>query len=949
MGIAGTKPIEPPPRAARGCPVLILVFLTLSAQAFAAGTLQQQIDAAVAAFTEGDYPGAYWRFEAIETDYGGQDEYTAPDTQRALLPVKGYAALFAGRPTDALVAFNRFVRDFDPRGERLAFALYHQAFAAEKAGATSMARRAFRRFRDRFPETDEARLAWLQEAELSERLGETARAAELLDAIHASGAPRALRMQARLRALQIAAENGDPERARRLLLETDWRVDSMPELAALTFAALDVGDLLLRENAHREAVRAYRLALPRDRLLEEQQARLARVRDRLESGLTFASDIWKNHWRQTAARVEAQLARLREMDDYTPGLFLRHGQAYLLGERFREARILFREVAEDDAFDASARAEAHYRWIVALERMDRFDRARDIARRFLDRHPKHDLVNSTLYLIALTYQSEGAYGQAIAVLDRLLDEFPADRAAPRWLLTRGRNRAALENYDAARDDFAAIGERFPESPLAPRARLRLALTHFQQRDYDTAREKLETLEADQQGKPLYPEIQYRIAKTRYAMKAYAAAIERAEGLIDEFPAHHRVPAARALRGDALMGLGELERAANAFRRVPPGEPSLFDYATFQTAKIFRALERYGLLREHLREYVEREDAAERPRVSEALYWIGWSHQTEGDAEKAYPVYEDALERFGDAPKARAVPSILSAYAQLRERAAAWSGASDPFDAWLRQARDEALRQERLTYYARLTLFAARRNGGRGDTDFQNRLLAIHRFVPIGEQGPETLGAVGLALAEQSFPRAADAYFERLLAEFGHRPERARAFHGKALLAVRDDRIGEARRWLRRFLEETPTHPLSADARLLAARTLLRQDRFKAAKQTLDEMLRLKNLRGRPHARALAELARLETRRGRPKRAIAYWQRVYTLYRAFPDLVAEAYGESARLFESIGRLETARATLKQMLADRRLADYPEFAEARAKLDELPEPEPDAAAENAAAPR
>ena len=83
-------------------------------------------------------------------------------------------------------------------------------------------------------------------------------------------------------------------------------------------------------------------------------------------------------------------------------------------------------------------------------------------------------------------------------------------------------------------------------------------------------------------------------------------------------------------------LGELALAAASFRQVPADEPRIYDYAVFQASKIYKALERYDQLRSHLQDYVDRPDANERPRVSEALYWIGWSLQQEDRSAEAFP-------------------------------------------------------------------------------------------------------------------------------------------------------------------------------------------------------------------------------------------------------------------------------------------------------------------------
>ncbi|MBC8190539.1 MAG: MotA/TolQ/ExbB proton channel family protein [Puniceicoccaceae bacterium] len=190
------------------------------------------------------------------------------------------------------------------------------------------------------------------------------------------------------------------------------------------------------------------------------------------------------------------------------------------------------------------------------------------------------------------------------------------------------------------------------------------------------------------------------------------------------------------------------------------------------------------------------------------------------------------------------------------------------------------------------------------------MLSIHRLVPIREQDPETLAEVGIVLVDRGY-ESADDYFEQILNQYPKRFERAAAYYGKAKLAAKNERLDEARRWLIRFLEETPTHSLAAEARLLAADILTRQGVYTAARKALDEILQIKEMRGRPHARALAGLARIETEQDHAKRAIPYWQRIYTLYRAYTELVVEAYWESAQLFEEIDDPIAARNTLAEL--------------------------------------
>lgn len=905
---------------------LALVIAIFPHDSFSASTLQEQLNQAVEAFTNGQYNEAYWAFESIVLDYGQEPEFLDTDFQRTILPIHAYSALMADRPTDALVHFNTLLTEHKISPDVSAFTLYNSAVAAAQTGALARAAQAYRSFRRSFAGSTEAHLALLQEADLLGAIGALEEANGLLDDFYESDAPLSLRMQGRLRALQLASDANHAPRVYHILLNTDWQVDDMPDIAVLSFAALDAGDRLLAEKQYDAAIRAYRLSFPRDILIEKQRERLLSVQRSVRRSAAFASSIWKTYSAQLIARLERQLERLESMVDYTAGLFLRSGQAYLLGTRYPEAAILFRTIAEDSAYEQAIRAQAHYRWILALSEAGKWQAARDTADRFIVLHPGHALANRARFLIASAYQGEGRLAEAIEILDALIDHFPDDRQAPRWYYTRGYLYSVLEQQETARTDFQTALERFPQSELATQLEMWVGLSFFFERNYETARRHLETLAEKSAKHPLYPEIKYRMAHVRYAMRDYGAALDTAETLITDYPDHYRYAETLALKGDIHMGLGALATAARAFKQVPPEDTPVYDYAIFQAAKIYRALQRHDLLQEHLAAYLTREDGNKRPRMSEALYWIAWSLQQEERIEEAFALYEDALERFGNDTKACAIGSILSEYADLYKI----RKAGESFETWLQENTESSLRAGELTWFARLTQFTAQRlRSSMDDQAADAALLSIHRLVPVNQQDADTLAAVGIILAERGYD-SADDYFECILNVFPKRFERAAAYYGKALLAKRSNHLEQSRRWLVRFLEETPTHPLAADARLLAAEVLTQQGLFEAATESLNEILQLKKMRGRPHARALAALARIEAELENPKRSIPYWQRIYTLYRAYPDLVAEAYWESARLFEQIDDPIAAHNTVVEMLRDERLKKFSQFALAEAKL-------------------
>jgi len=893
-------------------------------------TLQEQLDQAVAAFTEGDYAKTYWSFELMELDYGTEPEFLAVDFQARTLPIRAYAALMADRPTDALVHFDTLLSSHKPALSVQAFILYNSAIAFTQTDSLEAAANSYKAFQTRFPGSNEAGLARLQEADLRNQLGQTKAAMALLDEFYESKAPLTLRMQARLRALQIASESEQTDVTQEILFNTDWSVEDMPDIAVLSFSALDAADLLLQEGLFADSISAYRLVYPRDTLLKKQRERLIATQEALNRESTFASSIWKSHSKQLISRLNRQLNLLEQMEDYTPGLYLRMGQAYLLAARYREAAILFRTISLSENFQNDIRAEAHYRWVLALCEAQNWETSRQTADSFLVEHRGHSLAKNALFLISRSYQGEGDFSSAIEVLDRLIETYPSDPMAARWYYTRGYNYSVLEDQVAARENFASGLERFPKSNLAEQTELWLALTYFFERNYAESLQRLEALSAQTNNHPIQPEILFRIANCHYATRDYAQTLKVADQLIENYPDHHRVSEMLALKGDTYMGLGELIQAGAAFKKVPAEDAQIYDYSIFQANKIYKALERYDLMQSNLESYIALEDANERPRVSEALYWIGWALQQQDRTEEALPIFDQTLTRFGNDPKARAVESILSAYAKIYAQYQRTDAAVAGFEVWLQNETEKSLSELKLTWFARLTMFRADQQLASGSSAAADAIvLTIHPFVPIRQQDPPTLARVGILLANKGY-MIADEYFEYILDEYPKRSERAAAYYGKALLASQNNQLEIARRWLIRFLEETPTHPLAADVRLLTADVFTRQGLYQTATDVLNEILQLKEMRGRPHARALAGLARIENEQAQPKRAIAYWQRLYTLYRAYPDLIAEAYWESAQLFAQIDDPTAAYNTLKEFLKDERLQSFEAYTQASQAL-------------------
>lgn len=924
-----------------------------------------------AAFASGDYARAAAAFADVEKHYGAEREWREGTLPRRLLPLRGFAELRAGLTGDATESLARFLELFPDDLKQRGFVLYALAIALRQSGRPDEALARFEAYEEENPGTAQAALARFQRAEILFARDRSDEALELLRALAKAAPSETLRTQARLRALQKAVALQRDALAAELLFDSPWSVTTMPEIAVLAFAAMELGDRLMAAGRATEALRAYRLVLPKERLvaaqrerLQELQARFDEIAPTVQAG---AGSFWVDFYRARIAQLEAQLRGLEAAEDYNAPLRLRIGQAWLLAGRSHEAWLLFESLALDEDVPAALRQEAHYRWLLAAIELEAWNEALAIARGLVERYPEAEHLPETFHLIARAHLEQRRYAQAAAVLGDILVRFPSHEIAPRARFTRGWVRAMQEDFAGAREDFDAYLARHADGPLAVNAALWRALSFFFERRHAEALAALDALVPSAAGHPLLPEILYRRGMTLYAMRDYEAARAAMEDFTAQYAQHPRYPEALVLLGDILMGAGELDTARTVFARVSPDAPEASTYAVFQTGKILRATGDYDGMAAHFRAYAERTGTPAPSRISEALYWIGWAEEQRGDAAAALPLYLDVLERFGNDPAAGEIGTTLGALERLvsRIRRSATGGeppdaAPDPrvqpllartFDAWLADERAAARTQQRFTWYARLSVFKAERHAARKQPhQEETTLLEIAGVAPLESLDAVALARVGLALQAIGSSEAM-RYLHRLLDTFPNSFERAAAYYGLAAIAVEARDFPAALRWLERFENETPTHRLAPRAALLAGTALERAGRFDRAVARFEHLLRLKSARGRPHAEALLGLARCCVAQGEAAKAIAYCQRVYTVYRAYRDLMAEAYLQSAGLFAQRGDLQAAAATYREMLAAGDVGDAAQRETASRELEAIlarlpPPPEPAEQPEDAA---
>lgn len=900
------------------------------------GTFQELIESSAAAFKRGDYTDALNRFDHLEAHFGREEAFRQPNLQRALLPMHGYSAFLAGDSTTAIECFEAFLGDFPDAREMRSLVLFSLAQALESAADHIRAADRYEQFIRENPNRPETGIAVIRLSSLEHQDGRSDEALERLEQLYGSQAPYATRVDARMLALRIAMESENLEAAETILLGTRWPFDQMADNVSFAHIAMQIADGFLGEGKYLQAARSYAL-VPSKLRLEEIQRYLIREYQRSLQALSGSalgatgdqrSEILRQYRMDQLARLRAELEALQEAEDYTPGMLLRYGSSLLQAELYPEAEAVLADVAESPGIPPGVREEAHYRWIVTLQQMERWFDALAVARTFLEAFPNSSKVPLALFLVANSLQQVGEHGEAVEVLSDLMSRWPGHLHHHRWLFSRGFNRLFLEQYALARSDFESYRANHSGRGLDKNAQLWHALSYQFEKKYELALSGLDEFLA--QTPPdhyLFPEALYRRGSSLYSLRDYERSGAQLFDFLQRFPSDRNVHEARVLLGDAYMGAGRLEAAVAAFRQASPERIGLFSYAMFQIGKIYRALEEYELLSRHFTEFLATPQAEETGRVSEALYQVGWARMQLGAPHEAAPLFLQAVERFGNDPNAAEVEAILAAMHRLAKSGSTVdlsSSAADPgaasalasrdgFLAWLAREKEQARAEGRPTLLLRLELFDRLQAQPKSLSEEEQiaTFASLASEIPLDAFDAYALASVGGALLERH-PRQSRRLFEHLLEQHPQSLYRGDAWLGLGTLLAAEGSWDEAAGQLQHLIEEMPAHIRYPEAANLFAQALIQLQRLEEAEVVLEDLLRLRSARGRPHAQALLHLALAAELGGHPERAIGYLQRVYNMYRAYPDFVGEAYLRSAKLFESRGDLAAAYRSYREMI-------------------------------------
>ncbi len=729
----------------------------------------------------------------------------------------------------------------------------------------------------------------------------------------------------RLELVRITLAEKRLEEARHHLLDTNWNQTAMPELATLGFLALQVGEALL-DSQPSHALQALRLVAPRQTLIQEQRRRIAKLRQTIADRATLLSSqqsLWADFHRETMAAMQAQLQSLETSPDYAPTLNLRKALCFSRLERPLEAWILLESLSL--AADPELSPVAHLEWISAARQLKAWNASAVIARKYIELYPERNDADQALYWIAQAQIDSQSYLQAIETLQALAartSSLPLQSAAHYFV---GFCHAQQNRHAEAIPSFSKAASLQPASALAAQAQLWIGISQFSQGNFPEAQKTLQAILEQSTWAFLHPEAQFRRIACLYADGQAQAALAQILSWLDTYPGHPREAEAHMLHGDLLRDSGKFESAIVAYSKVGDADRQLQFFALNSSIELQLQLDRSDDTLRQLEAYRHQEI----PVAFAGPYYLlcATCLEASGKPEQAAGLLNAALAEFGDNPEAKGILPLIQRPG-LRA------------DSEIQAATEKQKQLDRQTLASRFQLAWAERLEKQDPAKAQALRLSLVSDYEQEALPPECLIAAGEALLAIGSLETS-RYFERLLHAFPNSEYASIARTGKARYLASQGQTGEALAILETIdPAELPTER-SAELLALLARLQLAADLPTTAKETYSQLLAQRQAPPKLKAEALLGIGRTHLATGETKRAYAYFQRVFTLYRGEQECVSKAYLHCIDILCQDSRYKDAETVCREFIAQTDLASQPTYRQAEARLADLQARSKDAA--------
>lgn len=707
----------------------------------------------------------------------------------------------------------------------------------------------------------------------------------------------------------------------------NWR--RLGQIAAFELLAVQLAEKLMDEPEKSRAIRMLIRIQPRDKILELQDQQLASL-EKYHEALKKQDPTGVDTAMAGALidQVKKQREQFAGLPNFDSSIRFRIAKAFLDAGRYRETAYVLENMLDqlppDEIVEQGSVTLAE-----CYTQINRSDKVIEVVDKFVQKFPDAKEMPGMLIQKGLALQNEHKLDESDKVLDDFLGKYPNDPLAANAYFLKAFNAVLAEKFADAAKQFLETRKKFPDAPIAANALFWQAQADSMGKQSDLALPLYEEYLKKFPHGEFAVEARYRHGFTLYDLRDYDKAVPELEAFVKDNPADPNSAEGMLLLGDTYFSRHQYDKAVDILLGIPKGQGNYLEEAYFKVGKYYKLAEDTDKLRALFQKYqVEFPSSA---RLSEAIYELGLTYSS--DPAKQREIFWSAFDRFGGEPKQWGVTNILQALV----KASNTPELHDELINRLRATMEKAAKDKKpvLELNAAWGLAAAKRPADPAGAD--QTLIAAQPYVDAEIDNPAILMDIAAAFQRAgNFDEAARIYAEvrrwNPTSQFNQT-----IFANLGIIAFDQKKMDEARRDFDRYFNETPAVDLRGIVMLKSAEIEMASGNVDKALGYYEKALADKGVDQEKKARALLAVGQIYLDRKQPDKAIAYSQRIYILYSAFPELVSKAYLLSGRAFEDRHDTIAAARTYIEMLHLQDLADEKfaaDRAEAQKRLDSLP---------------
>jgi TolA-binding protein len=683
-------------------------------------------------------------------------------------------------------------------------------------------------------------------------------------------------------------------------------------------ALLNGGDKMFAAKQDVLALLFYNLVLPPARLLEANhkwEADLVRQRDQLiKAGqMEFVVDI-----NRRIQDLQEERSVLEQTPDFSEDLLMRIAQAYFNSNRFYEAFWIYWKIYEDYPNGKLAEDSCYGAFGLAAQ-LEQDAKAKQAGLRYMASFPEGKYWEDISLQLGQVFVRNKEYTTAVEYFSEILKTKPEHVYKDEILYMLGFSQFQDGRFADSRQTYQTLSRDFPNSEKAPPALYWVGMTFLFEDNYKDALDAFDRFGQQSNDGKLSEDAAFRTAVCLYGLENYPQAAEKLETFLNEFPVGNLTPEAHTLLADCYGATGQLEKALENYKLVEDYavKQSQIDYAALQVGRVYEQLEQFEEMEEWFARYLDKYGLS--GDYTQAIYRKGFAQQAQGRSKDALATYWQALEKYGDDPKAMGIDNILDAYC---EEFRALNG-SHPIDI-IRAAALTATKQKQRTLSLRFERALTQMNAAGAapapsSPDLEFASPAVLLWIA------EVTAKSDRNLAENAARAAID--------KFGPTQWTADAFLKLGDLACEQRDWKRAESAFTKSIRNSPMNANAARATMRLGDVQFAQARYEEAIKHYEEVLQVKEWKGELWPEALYMIGESLRAAGKEKEAYAYYQRIYVLYPHYKEWTAKAYLCCAEISERLGLKSDAVRTLGEMLANQSLRSTPEYASAEKRFKEL----------------